>query len=282
MTTRLPLMLDNKKNFMIACALYCRHMVGRDRMEISELVPSSSASVEGVFVGNISPIKMSRTNSRVKYFEGHLSDGAKTVRFVSFEPKLRSQVEEAKDNLCGVALKNCTVKRSRDAGGLEVLVSSQTKITNSPKKFKVDERALNECDTVKSIEIVSLDQLQEVTEQQYVTVKGKVVLGPTEKVTVKNSGKVLTKRDCEFADSTAIFRCVTWEEQVELFKEDQSYKLNNATIRSFNGAKYLSLGEVCDVELIEDIGEVIDDENSASQSGSAKVVLGEIVAVVSI
>ena len=106
-------------------------------MEISDLVPSSSASVEGVFVGSISPIKTSRTNSRVKYFEGHLSDGAKTVRFVSFETKLRSQVEEAKDNLRGVALKNCTVKRSRDAGELEVLVSSQTKITNSPKKLKL-------------------------------------------------------------------------------------------------------------------------------------------------
>ena len=47
-------------------------------MEISELVPSSSASIEGVFVGNISPIKTSRNNARVKYFEGQLSDGAKT------------------------------------------------------------------------------------------------------------------------------------------------------------------------------------------------------------
>ena len=36
-------------------------------MEISELVPSSSASVEGVLVGNISPIKTSRNNARVKY-----------------------------------------------------------------------------------------------------------------------------------------------------------------------------------------------------------------------
>ena len=57
-------------------------------MEISTLVPSSSASMEGVLVGNISPIKTSRNNARVKYFEGQLSDGAKTVRFV---PKLGSQ-----------------------------------------------------------------------------------------------------------------------------------------------------------------------------------------------
>ena len=36
-------------------------------MEISKLVPSSSASIEELFVGNISPIKTSRNNARVKY-----------------------------------------------------------------------------------------------------------------------------------------------------------------------------------------------------------------------
>ena len=51
---------------MIARVLYCHHVVhsaGRI-MEISDLVPSSSVSVEGVFVGSISPIKTSRTNIR--------------------------------------------------------------------------------------------------------------------------------------------------------------------------------------------------------------------------
>ena len=50
-------------------------------------MPFSSASMEGVFVGNISPTETSRNNTRVKYFE----DGAKTVRFASFKLKLRSQ-----------------------------------------------------------------------------------------------------------------------------------------------------------------------------------------------
>ena len=113
--------------------------------------------------------------------------------------------------------------------------------------------------------------------------EGKVVaVCPNEKFTIKNSRKVLTKRDCEIPGSTAIYRCVTWEEQIKLFQENKSYKLNNVTFRSFNGAKYLSLGEGCDVQETEDIGEVIDDENVASQSGSAKVVKGKIVAVVAI
>ena len=85
-------------------------------MDISNLEPATSASMEGAFVGNILPIKTSRNNPRVKYFEGKISDGAKTVRFVSFEPKLRSQVEEAEKNLYGIALTNCAVKRSRKPG----------------------------------------------------------------------------------------------------------------------------------------------------------------------
>lgn len=48
--------------------------------KISELVPFSSTSVKGVFVCSISPIKMSRTDSKLKYIEGQLNDGSTTVR----------------------------------------------------------------------------------------------------------------------------------------------------------------------------------------------------------
>ena len=34
----------------------------------------------------------------------------------------------------------------------------------------------------------------------------------TEKVNIKSSGKVLAKRDCVIADSTPVYRCVTWED----------------------------------------------------------------------
>lgn len=84
----------------------------------------------------------------------------------------------------------------------------------------MDDKAINVCKAVKRVEIPTSDKLQEVVEQQYVTVKGKVVaVCPTKKVNIKSSEKVLTKRDCKIADSTAIYRCVTWEEQIELFQK---------------------------------------------------------------
>ena len=82
-------------------------------LSVSDLVPLTSAKVEGVFVGTLSPIKNSRNNTIVKYFEGKLSDGYTTVRFISFEPKIRPQIEESLEKSSGITLRNCLVKRSR-------------------------------------------------------------------------------------------------------------------------------------------------------------------------
>ena len=136
---------------------------------------------------------------------------------------------------------------------------------------------------MKSKELLTLEMLSEVAEHQYVSVKGKVVsVCPIEKVNIKNSGKTLIKMDFLVADTTAFYRCVAWEKQIELFEEDMSYKFTNVTVRSFNGAKYLSIGENCSVEKIEDIGDVIDDANPEGDLGRAKVVKAEIVVVIGV
>ena len=45
-------------------------MAQENEMDVSQLVaPSSSATVHGVFVGAVSPVKTSRKNSSVIYFE---------------------------------------------------------------------------------------------------------------------------------------------------------------------------------------------------------------------
>ena len=102
-----------------------------------------------------------------------------------------------------------------------------------------------------------------------------IAVSEIEKVMVKHSGKMLNKRDCWFADSTAVYTCVVWEDQIKLLEEEKRYKLSK--VRSFNNRKYLSFGEGCE---IEDIGNVIDDESPESESGRAKVVKGNIVAVI--
>ena len=67
---------------------------------------------------------------------------------------------------------NCPVKRNR--GDMEVLVSNQSKILNSLKKFKVDQSTLISISQAESnMEITSLDMIGDIREHQYVSVKGK-------------------------------------------------------------------------------------------------------------
>ena len=55
----------------------------RVKMEISNLVPSNSVNVEGVFVGPISPIKTSKKN---ELFEGSYSKAIPIGSYVSGPP----------------------------------------------------------------------------------------------------------------------------------------------------------------------------------------------------
>ena len=62
-------------------------------------------------------------------------------------------------------------------------------------------------------------------------------------------------------------------------KEDSCYNIINDTVRSFNGTKYVSIGEKATI--VNNIGDVIDDL-AFDESGGIVVVKGEVMAVVSV
>ena len=105
-------------------------------MEVSEVAYSGTGTVHGIIVGQVSPVKSSKKRPDVKYFEGQISDGVKTMRLVSFEPTLRCKVEEAQKAKRGVALQNCSFKRSGDNDDFEVHVNKKTSILPSPKNLE--------------------------------------------------------------------------------------------------------------------------------------------------
>ena len=51
-------------------------------MNVSDMGECKSATVQGIFIGGVSPVKKSRYKADVQYFETSLSDGDKTVRVV--------------------------------------------------------------------------------------------------------------------------------------------------------------------------------------------------------
>ena len=54
-------------------------------------------------------------------------------------------------------------------------------------------------------------------------------------------------------------RGVAWEDHLDVLKENSSYKITCATVKSFNGAKYISVGERSTIEAKDDIGYVVEE-----------------------
>ena len=71
------------------------------------------------------------------------------------------------------------------------------------------------------------------------------------------------------------------EQHLHKLKEDGSYQILNATVRSFNSAKYLSLGEKAVITTVGDVGVVVD-ESTFNGSGGITVIQAEIVAVLKV
>jgi len=109
-------------------------------MTVSQLQECSYGTTHGTFVGDVSPIKSSQKRADVKYFDGWISDGEATARVVSFMPKLREDVERARNTKKAIAITNCIVQRSKMEGckNLEIVVGSHSSVQKSSKKFCID------------------------------------------------------------------------------------------------------------------------------------------------
>ena len=59
-------------------------------------------------------------NSNVKHFTEEISDGKKSLRMVSFDPKLRRRVNESLESSSSVAMKECQLKRAAYGDTLEI------------------------------------------------------------------------------------------------------------------------------------------------------------------
>ena len=80
---------------------------------VSDTMTSSSpVTVHGMVVGQVSPLKTSRSNSSMKYFNGSFTDVKKTLRIISFDPKLHNQFEEVQKSCTSVALKKCEDRKN--------------------------------------------------------------------------------------------------------------------------------------------------------------------------
>lgn len=102
---------------------------------MSDLEVDKNVTVHGVIL-QLSPVKASTKDSKVKYFSGKVT---KAARVICFEQNLRPSLDKFRQEGKPVALVNCKVQQSKFEDSLEILTSKYTKVQNSPKKFHLSD-----------------------------------------------------------------------------------------------------------------------------------------------
>ena len=77
------------------------------------------------------------------------------------------------------------------------------------------------------------------------------------------TGKTIQKQECTIADAGGTSRIVLWERDIGKMIIEMSYQIENATVRTYNGTKYLSVSETTVIVMIDDIGDVAEEECSS-------------------
>lgn len=149
-------------------------MAGQKRTyEVSEIEADKNVTVHGVVV-ELSPIKESAKDGKVKYFSGKVSDGRKVARVISFEPTLRPSLEKFRQEGKSVALVNCKVQESKFDQSLEIMTSKYTKVESSPRKFNISDTDSATGPESSAVE-VDLDRIAQLAANQRIAVTAKVV-----------------------------------------------------------------------------------------------------------
>ena len=250
-------------------------------VDVSDMCLSKGATVHGAFVGPISPIRRSRSSTHskeIQYFDTFFSDGIKTVRVVSFDPKLKPKVDNAREKGEEVALTNCCVQKRKDCDEMEIVIGNRSNLIKSPKRFRLDNLLTTPNTHDIAVDIGTLVELTILPISQHVNVKGKVI--SIESPVIVNSARAgqLKKQDVILADSTAVYRCVVWETNVGKLEVGTCYELKDIVIKSYDGTEYLSLSEHSTIVVIEDIGDVVENTLSCSSTNDFEIK-GEITGV---
>ena len=214
---------------------------------------------------NLSPVKRGRKSC---YFDGHMSDGTSRMRLVGFKAEQRKKLLEFSQTGAPVVLKDCWIKVSRQGHEMEVLLKNSTTICESGKTSDLCEDMENKP--------IPLSEVQKMVEYTRVTVIVKVL---SKRKTVKLDNG-LTKQEVVVADATGVMAMTLWEEKVDSLELLQCYKLSQFLIREYNMKKNLSMSrQGSDIEIVTDIGKVVEDDTLSSSEVIDSIFEADIVAI---
>ena len=241
-----------------------------EEWDVSEIQECTSAEVHFV-VSELSPIKESRKNKKVKYFDSKVTDGKKVARAILFEPSLRAAFAESKDKGTPIKLLNCSVKPvTGQADKFEIFANNHSKVMKSPKKFVIGE----ECMSLDAQQI-ELSQIYDLSVDQVVNTVCKIVkVFPPEMIETK-SHKQLTLQNITIGDAKACCKLAVWETLVGQLEEGKTYKIKDIKVKQYNHHKSLSTTTDTTIEEASDLGKV-EELSDEEETSSYDIIEGEI------
>lgn len=263
----------------------CLGMAGIKRKleenDVSEIEKCSDGMIVHGVVTELSPVKVSRNSEKVKYFQGRVTDGKKTVRVV--DPALHGAMEKSQATGAAVALVNWQVKETpvqfKDGDQrFEMVGSSHSKVEEAPhnKEFEVTSQ-----DSRKGQAEVKISEVEKVAVNQHVSVVVKVLSMKAPSSVVVKSGRELVMQECTVGDATGTMRLVLWESDTKKLETEKCYAVSGLTVKMYQGSKYLSLSDEGSVKPTNDMVKVadpLDEDKCCNDDG----IEGEIVGVLSV
>ncbi len=213
--------------------------------------PENNAKVHGV-VTSLSPIK---PNAKRPYFHGYISNGSTKMRFVGFNSAKEKLIEDHSKQKEPVVLSNCSIKSSRFADGLELIIGDNTTVTKSPVTFDI-----------------TLDQLHDQPMYQKVSVNAKVI--DMNSCTTLDDGHIV--QNIIVSDSTSTAKVALWQNFVGLVKLDKSYKFDNLFAKRTNDGNILfTPKEGASIDNIDDLmgtKALVDSKPYSRKLDNAKII----------
>ena len=167
-----------------------------------------------------------KKGKNANYFDGSLTDGTSTMRFVGFTTEQQNKLATYLEAHQPACLINCEVNRSRQGNSFEIILKKFTEITQSQKTIDESDVTANLVDLPATI---ALEQLPDIAEFNRVSASVKVVF--VHDAVQLACGK--NKQDVIISDCTAVGRFVLWEDDVDILVEKESYRLNNVLVKEF-------------------------------------------------
>ncbi|XP_071139834.1 uncharacterized protein [Mytilus edulis] len=234
---------------------------GIDNKMASNKRPASATDSEEYqgFIHGLSPIKISRTNS--KYFDFTLQINTSNYkRVVCFDASKRPIIDSAAKGKSPLKLSNYTESPSRTTTGTDIILNKKT-VVQTARKLKF----LNhQPETQSTTPTRNLTEVQALPVKSILSTTAKVMKIEIPKVQMLY-GNPTNLQDIIVVDNTNQIRITLWDASVSSVQLDNTYNFENLSVRNFKNETYLTTTKSTKINRTEDLNNAVEYEATAAE-----------------